>query len=105
MTKAEMFASSRFGTIRVAEINDYPWFCAKDICSALGYGNAVKAIATYVKSENQILWEIGGAKELLISPSGVFSLVQAKEDYMAWKFLSAMGEIMTQMIEKKEKVK
>lgn len=105
MTKVDVFKCLGFETIRVAEINGYPWFCAKDICSALGYGNAVKATGIYVKSENQILWELGGAKELLISPSGVFSLVQAKGDLTAWKLLSEMGEIMARMIEKKEKVK
>lgn len=45
-----VFSNVDFGNIRITEINDEPYFCAIDVCRALGYTDGRKALATHCKS-------------------------------------------------------
>ena len=50
MTKElKVFKSEEFGSVRVVEINNEPWFVAKDISDFLNYSDA-SAISCWVKS-------------------------------------------------------
>ena len=78
MSKLSLF---NFGPheIRELEKDGEPWFVAKDICEALGFGNHRQAIATHVPEEDkgvQILDTLGGKQELtFVNESGLYALI------------------------------
>ena len=49
MNEIQIFKHEKFGSIRVAEENGEPWFCAMDVTKTLGYTNGRKAIADHCK--------------------------------------------------------
>lgn len=59
--------------------NGEPWFVAKDVCDALNYTNASKAISDHVDPEdklnNESLSSLGQRGGWLINESGLYSLV------------------------------
>lgn len=59
--------------------NGEPWFAAKDVCDALNYTNASKAISDHVDPEdklnNESLSSLGQRGGWLINESGLYSLV------------------------------
>lgn len=78
MSELEIFNNSEFGQIRATEINGEPYFVGKDIAEALGYTNPQKAIRDHVDEEDKTLNEsftVNGTMAVLISESGVYSLV------------------------------
>ena len=79
MNDIKIFNHTEFGKIRTMLINNEPWFVAKDVCEALGYRNASKAIADHVDSDeklnNESLLSLGQRGGWLIKESGVYSLV------------------------------
>ena len=58
--------------------NGDPWFVAKDVCDALGYTNASKAISDHVDPEdklnNESLSSLGQRGGWLVNESGLYSL-------------------------------
>ena len=50
MNEIQIFKHEKFGSIRVAEENGEPWFCAKDVTNILGYANGKDALAKHCKS-------------------------------------------------------
>ena len=78
MNELEIFNNPEFGQIRATEINGEPYFVGKDIAEALGYTNPQKAIRDHVDEEDKTLNEsftVNGTMAVLISESGVYSLV------------------------------
>ena len=78
MQELQIFKNQEFGTIRAAEINGEPFFVGKDVAEALGYTNPQKAIRDHVDQEDKTLNEsftVNGTMAVLISESGVYSLV------------------------------
>lgn len=78
MNELEIFNNPEFGQIRATEINGEPYFVGKDIAEALGYTNPQKAIRDHVDQEDKTLNEsftVNGTMAVLISESGVYSLV------------------------------
>ena len=78
MQELQIFNNQEFGTIRATEINGNPYFVGKDIAEALGYTNPQKAIRDHVDQEDKTLNEsftVNGTMAVLISESGVYSLV------------------------------
>ena len=78
MQELQIFKNQEFGTIRATEINGNPYFVGKDIAEALGYTNPQKAIRDHVDQEDKTLNEsftVNGTMAVLISESGVYSLV------------------------------
>jgi len=78
MSELEIFNNPEFGQIRATEINGEPYFVGKDIAEALGYTNPQKAIRDHVDQEDKTLNEsftVNGTMAVLISESGVYSLV------------------------------
>lgn len=49
----QIFNNPAFGSVRVVEIEDQPWFVGKDVAEALGYSNTGKAIITHVDEEDK----------------------------------------------------
>lgn len=78
MNELEIFNNPEFGQIRATEINGEPYFVGKDVAEALGYTNPQKAIRDHVDEEDKTLNEsftVNGTMAVLISESGVYSLV------------------------------
>ena len=47
----EVFLSEKFGELRIAEIDDKPYFCGIDVAKALGYSNPRDAIGPPTQQE------------------------------------------------------
>ena len=85
MNELQIFENEEFGSIRVVEINNEPWFVGKDVAVALGYMNTRQAIATNVDDEDRGVHSIdtlsGTQKMTIINESGLYSLIlQSKLD-------------------------
>lgn len=82
-----------FGThaVRVVTRNNQPWFVASDICEALGYSNASKAIGDHLDDDERSTItnsesRNGGGKLTIISESGLYALVLRSRKPEARKF-------------------
>ena len=66
-------------TIRTIIIDGTPWFCAKDVCGALGYIRARDAISLHVFTEDAVkhstLTKGGNQLMTYINESGVYALI------------------------------
>ena len=90
-----VFASDKFGDVRIVQIGNEPWFVGKDIANALGYERDTKAVTDHVdeddrknisgKTQSYLGLELGQRGGWLINESGVYALIlssklpQAKE--------------------------
>ena len=99
-----VFASDKFGDVRIVQIGSEAWFVGKDVAEILGYQNPNKAIQDHVDSEDKFIRSQRGREMLklfsslkdmqeklgrqdnwFINESGVYSLIfgsklpQAKE--------------------------
>lgn len=101
MGNLEIFKNNEFGDIRVAIINNEPWFVGRDIATSLGYkepSNAVRRLVDkedrmifqltdnqwgwiYTPSDNQPIKEIG-----IINESGLYTLVLSSKLESAKRF-------------------
>lgn len=65
--------------LRTVLIEDEPFFVGKDVADILGYRNGSRDINAHVDEEDKLKYQIGTAgqnrKQLLISESGVYSLI------------------------------
>lgn len=79
MGELQIFRNEKFGTVRVVDVNDEPFFVGKDIALALGYKNTRVAIQDNVDDEDKVVTKVttpGGAQNtVVINESGVYSLV------------------------------
>ena len=48
MNNIQIFNNPQFGSVRTMGTPEEPWFCATDVCKALGYANGRKATADHV---------------------------------------------------------
>ena len=48
MNDIQIFNNPQFGSVRTTGTPEEPWFCATDVCKALGYANGRKATADHV---------------------------------------------------------
>ena len=77
----QIFQNEKFGTIRVIEINNEPWFVGRDVATVLGYSNSRKALADHVDEEDKrdgvtIRDSIGREQfAVVINESGLYSLI------------------------------
>ncbi len=84
-SSVRVFNSEEFGSLRVIEIEGEPWFVGRDIAKTLGYSNTKKAISDHVDIEDKkdgvtIRDSIGrGQKPILISESGLYSLIMSSK--------------------------
>jgi prophage antirepressor-like protein len=74
-----IFTSDTFGEIRTCQVNNQIMFVGKDVATALGYTNTLKAIRDHVDSEdkgvNEMVTPGGIQKVVIINESGLYSLI------------------------------
>ena len=54
MNELQIFSNEQFGSVRVIEQNDEPWFVGKDVADILGYTNQNEAIQDHVDEEDKL---------------------------------------------------
>lgn len=59
MNEIQIFTNPQFGKVRTAGNPNEPWFCAADICQALGYANGRDAVAKHVDTPDVAKRDIG----------------------------------------------
>lgn len=92
----KVFENEEFGNVRVATINNEPWFVGKDVTDILGYSNASKTISDHVDDEdklnNESLSSLGQRGGWLINESGLYSLIlSSKLFYLKSRILCDRG--------------
>lgn len=79
LNELRVFENTEFGSIRMIEIDDMPYFVGKDVAEILGYTNPLKAIRDHVDDEDKGVNEMdtpGGKQKLtIINESGVYALI------------------------------
>lgn len=79
MNELQVFNSSEFGSVRIINIDNEPWFIGRDVAEALGYGNPRQGIASHVDDEDKAVQKMdtpSGVQQMtIINESGVYSLV------------------------------
>ena len=77
--KIQIFKNEIFGEIRTCQVNNQIMFVGKDVATALGYTNTLKAIRDHVDSEdkgvNEMVTPGGTQKVIFINESGLYSLI------------------------------
>lgn len=94
MNEILIFNSVEFGNIRTIQLNNEPWFVAKDITDRLGYANGKDAVARLVDDEDKRLiqrseiptLEISNRGMTFINESGLYSLTISSKLENAKKF-------------------
>ena len=96
-----VFENPEFGMVRMAiDEKGEPWFCAKDLCDALGYKRADNAVRQHVNPHDalkQCVWvEVGMKKDgtlakrltpmIFVNESGFYALVLGSKLPTAVKF-------------------
>ena len=78
-TNIQIFTNDIFGEIRTCQVNNQIMFVGKDVATALGYTNTLKAIRDHVDSEdkgvNEMVTPGGIQKVVIINESGLYSLI------------------------------
>lgn len=89
-----IFTNEEFGNVRTTVINGEPYFCGKDVATALGYANTRDALKKHVDDEDKQLiqrsqiatLEIQNRGMTFINESGMYSLVLGSKLTSAKKF-------------------
>ncbi len=99
MNNLQIFEKLEFGQIRMAEIDNKPYFVGKDIAKSLGYKNTNDAILRHckgvVKHEG---FKINGIKIALITEGDVYRLIVGSnlpnaEKFESWVFDEVLPSI------------
>lgn len=90
MNDLQTFNNEEFGSVRTIQIDNEPWFVAKDITDRLEYQNGRKAVADHVDEEDKGVTKcdtLGGSQNItIINESGLYSLVLSSKLPSAKKF-------------------
>lgn len=110
-----VFENPEFGTVRTAtDEKGEPWFCAKDLCDALGYKKACDSVKQHVRCDDTIkrgVWvEMGKKKEgtpakrltpmIFVNESGFYALVLGSKLASAVKFKDWVTSVVLPQIRK-----
>lgn len=99
MSNFPVFSHPSFGTVRIVERNDEPWFVAKDVAKALGYpenslrqlNNLFQSVPDEWKGRNPIM-TLGGEQEMLIiSEQGLYFFLSRSDKPVALPFQKWMA--------------
>jgi prophage antirepressor-like protein len=86
----QTFENSEFGSIRIVEIENEPYFVGKDVADVLGYNESNKAISRHIDEEDRMKHPIpstGGIQSSwVINESGLYSLILSSKLPIAKKF-------------------
>ena len=90
MNELQIFKSVDFGEVRTIEIDNKPYFCGKDVATALGYAIPSKAINTHCKGVSKMEVPTNGGKQemLFISEGDLYRLITHSKLPQAEKFES-----------------
>lgn len=90
MNEIQIFNSVEFGTIRTIQIDNEPWFVAKDLTDKLGYANGRDAVALHVDEEDKSNVGISDGSQnrnmTIVNESGLYSLILSSKLEGAKKF-------------------
>lgn len=111
-----VFENPEFGTVRTAtDEKGEPWFCAKDLCDALGYKRATDAVRQHVRSSGTAKYRIartvknrfgvseGKVQNVLmnfVNESGFYALVLGSKLTTAVKFKDWVTSVVLPQIRK-----
>ena len=110
-----VFENPEFGMVRTAtDENGEPWFCAKDLCDALGYKRADNTVRQHVNPHDalkQCVWvEVGMKKDgtpakrltpmIFVNESGFYALVLGSKLASAVKFKDWVTSVVLPQIRK-----
>lgn len=88
--KNQIFKNEEFGQIRTCEVNGETYFVGKDVASALGYTNTMKAIRDHVDDEDKLGERIvlsgQNRQATVINESGLYSLILSSKLESARRF-------------------
>lgn len=88
--KNQIFKNEEFGQIRTCEVNGETYFVGKDVASALGYTNTMKAIRDHVDNEDKLGERIvlsgQNRQATVINESGLYSLILSSKLESARRF-------------------
>ena len=100
MNKLQVFQNQEFGAIRtICNEQGEPLFCAADVCNALGYDQARKAVKRHVNekdgTKHTILTNGGKQRAIFINESGLYALILSSKQESAKRFKYwVTGEIL-----------
>lgn len=94
MNDVKIFESEEFGRVRLVEVDGQPWLVGKDVATALGYNDTVKAIKKHVDTEDKQIFKADKTSCLktsnygviIINESGLYSLVLSSKLPTAKRF-------------------
>lgn len=94
MNDLQTFNNEEFGSVRTIQIDNEPWFVAKDVTDGLGFANGRKAVEDNVDDEDKqiiqkspaVTFEIPNRGMTFINESGLYSLVLRSKLPNAKKF-------------------
>lgn len=93
MNGLQIFNSVEFGTIRTVQIENEPWFVAKDLTDKLGYANGRDAVALHVDEEDKAnvgIYDGSQCRNMtIVNESGLYSLIfssklQTAKNFKHW---------------------
>ena len=86
MNELKLFENEEFGKVRVLEIENEPWFVAKDVCDILELSNPSVALKNLDEDERTKLNLGRQGNTNLINESGLYALVVRSRKPEAKKF-------------------
>ena len=111
-----VFENPEFGTVRTAtDEKDEPWFCAKDLCDALGYKRAYDTVKQRVRSSDTIKYSVTRTVKnrygecsgrgvvvqmIFVNESGFYALVLGSKLASAVKFKDWVTSVVLPQIRK-----
>ena len=90
MNEITVFNNENFGDVRIVQVDDNPWFVAKDVTDILMYQNGRDALSRHVDDEDKADVVIHDGSQnrnmTIINESGLYSLVLSSKLESAKKF-------------------
>ena len=102
MTELQIFKKEEFGSIRVIEKDNEPWFVAKDVAGALGYVDTINAVKQHCKGVVKYHLRSGGQiRQMSIIPEAdLYRLILRSKLPSAEKFQDWVTEEVLPAIRK-----
>lgn len=79
MQELKIFENEQFGRVRTLQIENEPYFVAKDVAEILGYSDTNQAIRMHVDEEDKLTRDFNGSGQnrqmYIINESGLYSLI------------------------------
>lgn len=113
MKDLRIFENNEFGSVRIIDINNEPWFIGKDITDILGYQNGSRDINRHVDEDDRLNYQNGTLESnrglTIINESGLYSLILSSKllnakEFKRWVTSEVLPSIRKQgAVDKKNK--